>query len=172
MLIYLRLAKQEELTQIMELFEQAKQLLRQDGSSQWQNGSPNQADFQDDLDANEGYVLIVDGQIGGYVALKAGNDVNYQVIREGNWHADEPYIAIHRVLLGSQFRGKKLASYLLAISQSIANLKGYSYLKIDTHPKNERMQHLIKQAGFQYCGIIEIIGTVDPKRYAYDLKLD
>lgn len=74
-------------------------------------------------------------------------------------------------MISSQFRGKKLASYLFSNLLSLAYAQNKFYLRIDTHPKNNRMQHLIKKAGFDYCGLIEINGDPDPDRYAYDLKL-
>ena len=48
--------------------------------------------------------------------------------------------------------------------------KGIKEIRIDTHPKNRAMQHVILSAGFKFKGIIQL-PFENGERYAYQLFL-
>lgn len=170
-MIYVRKAVLTDLETIMQIFEEARILLATDGSTQWQNGQPNQSTFKQDIENQECYVLIVSGQIAGMATLKQEGDPNYQQITAGEWHSHKRYVALHRVAISNEFRGKHLTSNFFSNLFTVIKGLGINTVRIDTHELNKRMQKVIINVGFIYCGIIYIARDPDPKRLAYDIEL-
>ena len=60
MLVYIRLAKKEDLDQIMIIIDEAKKLLKKDGIPQWQSGSPNREMLAEDIAKERAYCLVAE----------------------------------------------------------------------------------------------------------------
>ncbi|MCO7127139.1 GNAT family N-acetyltransferase [Sporolactobacillus shoreicorticis] len=173
MTTYLRKATSHDFPEIKKIIDQAKRLLKDDGIDQWQDGYPDDATLQEDIAQEISYVLIVNRQVAGTGVIFKKIEPAYEAIESGSWiqtHASA-YVSIHRVALSSDFRGRHLASPLMEFLITAAALMGYSDIRIDTHPENPRMQHIIKQAGFAYRGIVHL-DMPNGKRWAYQLLLD
>ncbi len=50
-------------------------------------------------------------------------------------------------------------------------MRGFSELRVDTHPDNVRMQHVIENSGFKRIGSCCIDGSKDDIRWSYQLFL-
>ncbi|WP_057769389.1 GNAT family N-acetyltransferase [Lactobacillus selangorensis] len=170
--IYVRQATLADLPAIMELIQDAKDHLKSQDVDQWQNGYPDEAAFHDDIEHGFNYVLISDGKIAGTATLFPSPDPYYGQIDHGAWAGDpdEKYVVIHRIAISSQFRGQHLSKLLISNLISIAVLLGYHDIRIDTHPDNKGMQHVITTNGFIYRGYIYMFEDKQP-RYAYQLEL-
>ena len=170
---YVRQATLGDLSEISAIFEDAKKVLSNDGSSQWQNGSPSIENFKKDIEDGCCYVLIVDEEVAGMASLIEGPDKNYQRIDSGEWkNKSDDYIAIHRVAISSKYQGMHLNDTLFACLLTVIETKGFKHVRIDTHTKNQRLQHIADKFGFEYRGIIYIEDeTVEPERKAYELEL-
>ena len=170
---YLRKTTPADLAVVMDIINGAKAYLHQQHVAQWQHGYPAESDFKADIAAGLNYVLVRDGEIAGTATLLQGTDPNYQVIERGNWRGtpDAKYTSVHRIAMASGYRGQHLSNVLLTNLLTLSRQLGYADVRIDTHPQNLGMQHVIKQNGFQYQGIIYMH---EPKeeRYAYQLLLE
>ncbi|PWG00207.1 GNAT family N-acetyltransferase [Levilactobacillus bambusae] len=166
--IYCRLATSDDLPTQMAIINEAKALLKRDGSPQWQDGHPDRQQLERDQQAGISYVLVVDGHVAGTAALMQQPDPNYENI-EGRWHSDGPYAVIHRIAISGEFHGLHLADFFFALLVSEAVRLGFKTVRIDTHEMNRRMQHIILKAGFTYCGIVQMNHHPDDLRLAYDL---
>ncbi len=170
--IYLRKSTPQDLDDIMEIIEEARALLKKDGSTQWQNGSPNRAMLSHDIDQGNNYVLMVDDTVAGTASLFTEPDPTYEKIYEGSWNKpDAPYATIHRVALSSNFRGMHLSKFMFSNFTTVAVEKGFKNMRIDTHEKNVRMQGLAKSLGYSQRGIIYIDSSEDGKRIAFELNM-
>lgn len=170
--IYVRKATENDLDSIMSIIDNAKQLLKADGSRQWQNGSPNEKTILDDIGKGYGYLLIADKQIAGTSALMTEPDPNYEVI-EGSWKNNESgYATIHRFAVSDKFRGMHLTGYFLSNLLSMAYSQGFREFRVDTHEMNLRMRGLIEKFGFCYRGRIFVEPAPEGERMAYELHLD
>ena len=67
---YVRQATLSDLSEISAIFEDAKKVLSNDGSSQWQNGSPSIENFKKDIEDGCCYVLIVDEEVAGMASFQ------------------------------------------------------------------------------------------------------
>ncbi|MBW1606346.1 GNAT family N-acetyltransferase [Lactobacillus sp. Sy-1] len=169
--IYLRVAKTTDLDQVTSIIEEARQLLKADGSDQWQNGYPNQETLLADIKSGNSYVLIVNGNVAGTAYLMMGDEPTYQEI-DGSWNRPaEQYTTIHRIAIASQYHGLHLGSYLLSNLITVSVMKGYRNVRFDTRPVNKRMQELGKRFGFEYRGMIRVVYDGNQKQLAFELNL-
>lgn len=172
MTTYLRKATNNDFPEIKNIIEQAKQLLKADGIDQWQDGYPDDTVLRNDIAQEINYVLIVDGKIAATGVIFEEKEQAYEAIEEGTWIKTEApaYASLHRLAISPDFRGRHLSSTLMSHLITVASLKGYTDLRIDTHPENPRMQHVIKKAGFDYRGVVQL-DMPNGKRWAYQLVL-
>lgn len=164
-----RRATMADLPALMVIVQEAIELLKQQGSPQWQNGyGPTQEKISKMIQKQEMYVLE-DQIIVAMGALVHGIDPVYTAIEEGEWQGDAPYISIHRVAVARQFTGKGLAKKILELLVNEAKKQGIDDVRIDTHQLNVGMQKAILSSGFSYCGIVHF-PVPEGERKAYQLK--
>ena len=147
-----RLAKYQDLPKILEIYEYARQYMRDQGNpTQWGDTHPEEFILKEDIDNQDLYVIEEDFLIKGAFAFIIGDDSTYDVIDYGQWNSSDTYGTIHRVAAAKEAKG--IASASIEYCKSL-----HPYIRIDTHEKNLKMQYLIEKAGFKRSGII----------YAYD----
>lgn len=169
--ISLRRATLADLDAIMQIINEAKELLKQDGSPQWQDGHPDRETFIDDIKHQTSWVLTVGDQIAATATLQLTPEPTYQEIN-GAWsNVTDSYATIHRVAVSSQFRGQHLSKYLFSNLISMGQMLDRTNFRIDTYPKNLRMQSLAESFGFVKRGEIMVDDQIDPRRVAFELNL-
>lgn len=172
MAIYLRKAATTDLPEILEIIDAARQLLQKNKVPQWQNGEgPNKLQLEQDIRDQQCYLLIVAQQIAGLGIISTDKEAPYEQITNGRWlETTGDYAVLHRVALAPTYQGQGLALILMNFLITVARLKDYLDIRIDTHPQNIAMQQLIKKAGFLYRGDI-LLPVPDGERVAYQLIL-
>ena len=73
----LRKAKNNELDKILQIINEGKQFLKQQGINQWQHGSPGCSDVENDIKQETSYVYELDGEIVGTAMLNT-YDADYE----------------------------------------------------------------------------------------------
>jgi len=170
--IYLRQSHSDDFERVAEIISGAKKMLFDRGVNQWQKGYPDEAILQRDIEEGINYVLILDGAVVGTAALQQGYDRDYQNISEGRWseNYDVTYSIIHRIAVESGHQTKQLYIALIQQLLTMSYHLGYSDVRIDTHPDNLVMQHVITDSGFDEKGIITLDAD-DGVRKAYQILL-
>ena len=145
----IRVARPDDMADIMAVMDAAKKIMRQSGNLyQWGEGYPSESVISADMEKNGGFVIEDDSKVVGYFAFLPSPEPTYARIYEGKWLDDTmPYHVVHRI-----------ASYpeVHSIFSSIMDFC-FSHdpnIRIDTHRDNKIMQHNIAKRGFSYCGII------------------
>lgn len=155
---------------IWSMLEDAIARRKADGSEQWQDGYPNPAVLQKDIDNGVGYVLTINDEIAGYSAILINDEPAYEGI-EGAWLTNEDFVVFHRVVIAEKFLGQGLAKKLLMHIEDYAKNKGIRSLKADTNYDNAAMLGTFEKMGYQYCGQVWFRGK--PRRaYEKVLKLN
>lgn len=172
--MYVRPAKTEDLHSIMDIIASARQLLAQDGSDQWQNGEgPNEEILKADIDKQWCQLLIHENKIIGTATLMTEADPFYQEIYAGHWlYPDQPYTTIHRLALDPSVRGQGISRNFVSHLLTLSLNQGYHFVRIDTHPKNRRLQALAASLGFIQSGIIYVAEKPKGLRYVYEKALE
>ncbi|MFV0558376.1 MAG: GNAT family N-acetyltransferase [Enterococcus sp.] len=170
--LYIRKSQSTDLLAILAIINEAKLYLAQQGSSQWQNGYPNQATIQHDITLQHSYVLVVNHEIAATFVLQETPDANYSQIYAGAWQrADEAYTTIHRIAISAKFRQQNLASHMIHFSIQQSRNLGFNQLRVDTHEKNRPMQHLLTKNGFTKVGKVKVLDPLDNERLAFQKLL-
>ena len=153
------LAKEEDLPQIMEIYDIAKAYMRASGNpNQWNGAYPDPETLRTDIEKQRLYVYKKDGRIHGVFMLLLEEEPTYSYIEDGSWREETPYGTIHRLAGDGEVKG--LFAKCVAFCE-----KKVPYLRADTHFDNHTMQHLLEKNGFERRGII-YLKNGDP-RIAY-----
>ena len=148
----IRQATYNDLDKLMEIFENAKAIMRSSGNlQQWNNGYPAPEIVKADIDSGNCYVLCDEAEIIGTMALIPGPDPTYSYI-EGTWPDEEPYYVIHRIAASAP--GRNAAKAMLDWAFEHIGTKGIRVIRIDTHADNCIMHHILSKYGFARCGVI------------------
>lgn len=143
-----RPAQSEDLPQILEIYAQAREFMRQSGNpNQWCDSHPAESTLREDIFRQQLYLCEENGGILAVFAYIPGIDPTYITIHEGQWLNDNPYGVIHRIAVTCP--GRNVASFCFDWA-----LRQCHDLRIDTHRDNRPMQRALEKAGFTYCGII------------------
>ncbi len=145
----IREAKPTDITEIMQVMDAAKKIMRQSGNMhQWGDGYPSEEVIFSDMEKHGGFVIEDEGRIVGYFAFLPSPEPTYSKIYDGEWMDDNlPYHVIHRIASYPEAHGIFSTIMDFCFSHD-ANIR------IDTHKDNRIMHHNIKKHGFTYCGII------------------
>lgn len=144
----IRKSRTEDLDAMLAIYAGARRRMREGGNpNQWLLNPPLWR-LEKDIEEGVGYVVTLEGVIVGAFAFILGEDPTYKVI-EGRWLNGEPYGTIHRIA-GDGVHGGIVAAAVEFGSQTVDNIR------IDTHPQNGPMQHLLPRLGFVPCGKIYI----------------
>lgn len=158
----IRRTELEDLSQVMEIYEYARNFMRAQGNTtQWIDGYPSEELIRQEIE--EGHSFVCTDELGGIVGTFCfilGDDPTYEHIYEGDWLNDEPYGVVHRLATAGKQRGIAEACLKWCVGRC-------TNLRVDTHRDNLAMQHILEKHGFRRCGIIYVKnGTA---RIAYQL---
>ena len=145
----IRKAEKQDLSRIYEIYEIARQFMRDNGNhAQWGEGDRPEELLEDDIQQGNLYVLEGDeAQIHAVFVFVEGPDPVYLHIEQGSWRSESEYAAVHRVASDGTVRG------VLGIIMDYCKAQ-IPHLRIDTHEDNKVMQHVLEKYGFVRCGIV------------------
>ncbi len=157
----------EQVGRIMEIVEQARLLLRQSGSPQWQNGYPQAADIEEDCRRQIAHIMLDGDEIIAYGAVIFTGEAAYNAL-EGKWLSDRPYVVLHRLAVAQARRGQGVATRFFEAVARMAAARGVESFRVDTHEMNRIMRHTLQKLGFTCCGTVWYDGS---PRLAYERML-
>ncbi len=159
----------DDIGAIMKIIEQAQANFKKAGIDQWQDGYPNRESILKDIDNEESYVLIMDGEITATGVVSFQKEQAYTRIYEGQWLSGGGYAVIHRVAVAKEYQGRQLSSAFMELAEHLCLERELSSVRADTHEQNLPMQTVLKNNGFQYCGVEYL--TSGAKRLAFEKVL-
>ena len=147
----IRKASISEVDRLMEIFDRAREFMRQTGNpNQWINGYPQRELIEQEIRKEHCFVCIdKDNKIIATFCMIAGPDPTYATIEDGKWLSDDPYYVIHRLASDGSCQGIARQCFEWCARQS-------DCLRADTHADNKVMQHLLEKNAFIRCGIIYV----------------
>lgn len=149
--ISLHRVQEGEVDIAMQFIEQARARLKSLGINQWQDGYPCISNIVEDMENAKAYFLTSDGRPAGYLCIDFDGEPAYEQIQ---WKLKAPYVVVHRMAIGDEFRGMGLATAAFRLVEELAKDKDVRCFRIDTHAGNKTMQHLLAKNDFYYCGIV------------------
>ena len=158
-------AKLSDIDSVMEVIEDARALLKEEGNGQWQFGYPDRNDLLKDINTQRLFVIKDNGVIVAVCALTYFEE-DYEHLYEGAWKSNYEYMVMHRVAVRATHRGKGYGKALFDVFEDVAKNEGIHSLRIDTHANNSLLRHLFDIKGFEYCG--KAILTPNKDRVLYE----
>lgn len=152
----------------MQIIEDCKQYLKQQGIDQWQNGYPNKQALIEDIAQSRGYVIMLQKEIVGYISIDFNGEPAYDTITEGSWRTSEQYAVIHRLSLSRKVRGQGVAQKVFELVEEMSLEQNVTTIRIDTHRDNKLVQHILDKQCYSYCGVVQLSGG---ERLGYDKLL-
>jgi hypothetical protein len=162
-----RKAQISEISQIWDILRQAILRRKEDGSDQWQDGYPNPVVIQTDIEKGEGFVLILEETIVGYVAILINDEPEYARI-EGEWLTNNDFVVFHRVAISENHLVRGLSKLLIDCVEDYARMNNIYSIKADTNYDNIIMKKIFDKLGYIYCGEVYFRGS---PRKAYEKVL-
>lgn len=150
---WFRLARLDDLDDIMAFIDAAKAFMASQNSGQWQDQHPRRQTIQHDIETNQYYVIESNGQVIAGMAV-LGYEPDYEQLLEGAWISSGPYLVIHRLAVSSKHHGKGLGAMLLQQAELIAKAKHATSVRLDTHHRNIPMVHLLEKCGYTRIGAV------------------
>ena len=156
-MLKIRKTAESDLIALMPIFDEARSTIAALGIDQWQNGYPNREVMLSDIDKEQSYCVLSDGEIIGTFALIEDGEPTYDEIFDGEWltgNCKEHYFAIHRVAISVKSRGMGISTAIIDYCADKACKAKKSSLRIDTHIGNIVMRKMLEKHGFIHCGTI------------------
>ena len=144
----------EDIKNVMQIIDDAKEYFRKNGIDQWQNGYPNSDVIYGDIKNNSSYVLESENRILATAMVSFEEDKSYKNIYHGKWLNSGDYAVIHRIAVNEKYKGNGIASDIIKEVENLCKENKVNSIKIDTHKDNISMQKLLEKNDFKYCGII------------------
>jgi len=161
-------ARKKDIPKILEIIGQAQQRMKNRNLDQWQNGYPDEAAILNDIEKGVGHTFLKGEEIVAYAAIVFDPDPFYQEI-DGRWiSSGEPYINVHRIAIHDTWLRHGFAQHIIKYAEKKAVREGVHWFRIDTHHDNIPMRNMIREAGFTFCGIVQVR---DGQRMAYEKRL-
>ncbi len=159
-----RIAQSKDQQGIWEILQWGIALRKSQGSTQWQDGYPNENTVLDDLRKGAGYVLLEEGKLVGYCAIFLSDEPAYENL-EGEWLTEGDFFVVHRIGISKEASGKSYGKKLLQHVEAKALRQGIHSIKVDTNFDNQAMLAILKALGYHYCGQVYFRGSA---RRAYE----
>lgn len=149
----IRLAGIEEVQIAMDIINDAKVHLMEQGINQWQTGYPDHGCIEKDIIQQKGYFIVEDEDILGYLCVDYDGESSYKDM-QGTWNTSESYVVVHRMAFTDKARGKGISCIVFRLVEELSKEKGIRSFRVDTDANNHKMKHILKKNGFSYCGKI------------------
>lgn len=165
--IALEAAIQEELGDYVRIIEEANVFQQEQGFTEWTDEYPNIDTIRGDIGNQKGYALKINEKAAAYMCIDFDGEPAYLDI-QGAWRAEGSYAVVHRMALNQKFRGQGLSSTMFRLIEKLCIERHADMIRIDTDPKNRRMQHVLEKNEFVFCGMVVFEGS---RKLAYDKLL-
>lgn len=152
----IRIARKDEIGEIMELIAKCVQVMQDGGSDQWDDTYPNREVIGKDIADGTLYVCVDQAAIAGIIVLDNNQAGQYEAI---DWlERKGPNLIMHRLAVHPEVQGKGIARRLIAFAEEYARSGGYTSIRLDTYAKNNRALALYPSLGYERRGEVDFPG--------------
>lgn len=131
----------------------AKETRKTEGSTQWQDGYPNENTIKQDIINHNAYIIKKYNDILAYVAIIFDKEKAYENI-EGNWISNYNYTTVHRMAISENAKGLGLGTIIMKEVEDISKNNNIFSIRIDTNYDNKPMLRIIEKLNYTFCGYV------------------
>lgn len=152
--MFFRKATLLDTSAVTAIYDGARQILKNSGIPQWQEGVPGRESFITDVQNGVAYVVEDEGKVVGTVQI-IEHETYYDDMISGAWTEPNALVA-HRVAVANDCRKHGVGSMCIQNAEKIAILNGKKALRLDTHELNYRMRGMLEKNGFKVVGQVRM----------------
>lgn len=147
-----RLAGNDDIDQIDQIFLEAKKRMADEGIEQWndERNVPNRNTAVEGITSQTMYVYEIDKEVAGVIVIDTDFYDGYPMPLE-----PKTTRALHKVAVSPNHLGNGVGSMLLKEAELKIKEMGYNNIVIDTYSKNTKMINLITKHGYDEVGSFE-----------------
>ncbi len=143
----IRIGTKKDINPILHITNACAKKMIDNGIYQWNDHYPNNLAFEKDVKRKELYVLEIDNQVIGCIAVTISMDKEYIPVK---WLTpNENNIYVHRLAIHPNFQGKGYAQQLMDFAEQHAIENNYTSIRLDTFSKNKRNQMFYELRGYK-----------------------
>jgi ribosomal protein S18 acetylase RimI-like enzyme len=166
----IRLAKKQEIGQILALTKACAAHMIAQQIFQWNEHYPNAAAFQNDIERNELFIYQLDNAIVGCIVVSTHMDNEYKPIKWSTPNDHNYYI--HRLGVHPAYQKQGIARAMMDFAEAHALTNGAHAIRLDTFSQNKRNQRFYLSRGYTQLGNIYFPKQSEYPFYCYELVLD
>ena len=140
-------AKISEIPDILIMTEACRVHMESKNIFQWTTEYPSKAQFLEDVDRNELYVLKKSDKIIGCIVISTLMDEEYENV---NWLTpNTKNLYVHRLAVNPDLQGKGYAQKLMDYAEKFAIANEFISVRLDTFSQNKRNQKFYEARGYK-----------------------
>ncbi len=145
-----RKGTKEDRDEICELIFNGVREMVANGIYQWDEIYPNREDVEQDIEKDELYVGLSDGDIAVTFVINKDCDEQYD---GGKWELDtENYKVIHRLCVHPKFQNRGFGKQTLVYIENNLREQGVSSIRLDAFPQNPYALKMYQSIGYHITG--------------------
>ena len=150
----IRKAEQNELDDIMQVYNSCVHGMIALGIDQWDETYPNREIIKIDLKIGDYYVGLINNEIIAGIKVDKKQDPSYLTI---DWSdKTNNFMVVHRLCSKTSVWGKGIGKQMMAFSEKLALEKGCVSMRLDTYINNPKAITFYKNIGYQQLGHINL----------------
>ena len=139
------------------------------GIFQWNEYYPSAEVFKNDIENDELFVLEIQNDLIGVVAITTTMDEDYSAVKWLTPNKNNVYI--HRLAVHPNHQGNGYAQKLMAFAESRARQSNFRSVRLDTFSQNKKNQRFYEQRGYTKLEDIYIPLQSEHPFHCYELVL-
>ncbi len=153
-------AKPSDLSELVQVFKDAKSHLDQQNIFQWTDFYPSEKIIEKDLNDKTLFVLKKGPHVIGAVTLNDQQDIEYQSI---DWKFNgKKILVIHRLVIDPIYQRKGYAKKMMDFAEDFAMKNKYSSIRLDTYTQNKVSFEFYRKRNYILCGKVFFPGRPQP----------
>lgn len=145
----IRKAVHEDVLQAIQVLEEVKAHMLNEGIDQWDDEYPNIKVLTEDTEKGEGFVYEEEGKVLAYMALNELCDEEYNDL---NWKTPTPFIVIHRLFVKPAAQGKGISSKMIRYAEEFTKENKYKSIRFDAFSLNDTANIVYLKKGYELVG--------------------
>jgi ribosomal protein S18 acetylase RimI-like enzyme len=126
--------------------------MRAKGIMQWNENYPTITHVNNDLVAENLYLLKIQNELAGVISIDDNQSPEYAEI---DWqYEDGKIMVVHRLAINPAFQKKGLGKFLMDFAEEKAKTEGYSAIRLDAFSENEGTLNFYRSRNYEYGGDI------------------
>lgn len=146
------IARQEDLPELVSLFQAATRQMDAQGVLQWDELYPDEGILSEDVSRGNMIIGTLEGRIAVAFMLDYCEDSDYE---SANWrYRERNIVVLHRLCVHPDVQGRGVARQAMDYLENEVRLRGIKTIRLDAFSLNPTALHLYESRGYQKAGEI------------------